>query len=109
VALLEKRRFLYNHSGDFPQVILIVPSHVPNTTIPWIFMVRLGGGLSFPPSDHWQRRQIKVQSLILAIILTMDTQGEAAGGLSFLPSDHWQRRSDQGTVNEVQLSMTGSF
>jgi hypothetical protein len=30
VALLEKRRFLYNHSGDFPQVILIVPSHVPN-------------------------------------------------------------------------------
>jgi hypothetical protein len=32
VALLEKRRFLYNHSGDFPQVILIVPSHVPNNT-----------------------------------------------------------------------------
>jgi hypothetical protein len=32
VALLEKRRFLYNHSGDFPQVILIVPSHVPNST-----------------------------------------------------------------------------
>jgi hypothetical protein len=31
VALLEKRRFLYNHSGDFPQVILIVPSHVPNS------------------------------------------------------------------------------
>jgi hypothetical protein len=31
VALLEKRGFLYNHSGDFPQVILIVPSHVPNT------------------------------------------------------------------------------
>jgi hypothetical protein len=29
-ALLEKRGFLYNHSGDFPQVILIVPSHVPN-------------------------------------------------------------------------------
>jgi hypothetical protein len=24
VALLEKRRFLYNHSGDFPQVILIL-------------------------------------------------------------------------------------
>jgi hypothetical protein len=41
VALLEKRGFLYNHSGDFPQVILIVPSHVPNR-----------GGLvsvSFPP------------------------------------------------------------
>jgi hypothetical protein len=33
VALLEKRGFLYNHSGDFPQVILIVPSHVPNTSI----------------------------------------------------------------------------
>jgi hypothetical protein len=30
VALSEKRRFLYNHSGDFPQVILIIPSHVPN-------------------------------------------------------------------------------
>jgi hypothetical protein len=25
-----KRGFLYNHSGDFPQVILIIPSHVPN-------------------------------------------------------------------------------
>jgi hypothetical protein len=24
VALLEKRRFLNNHSGDFPQVILIL-------------------------------------------------------------------------------------
>jgi hypothetical protein len=33
VALLEKRGFLYNHSGDFPQVILIIPSHVPNTKI----------------------------------------------------------------------------
>jgi hypothetical protein len=33
VALLEKRRYLNNHSGDFPQVILIVPSHVPNTVI----------------------------------------------------------------------------
>jgi hypothetical protein len=33
VALLEKRGFLYNHSGDFPQVILIVPSHVPNKYI----------------------------------------------------------------------------
>jgi hypothetical protein len=38
VALLEKRGFLYNHSGDFPQVILIVPSHVPNT----YYIVRLG-------------------------------------------------------------------
>jgi hypothetical protein len=34
VALLEKRGFLYNHSGDFPQVILIIPSHVPNNPIP---------------------------------------------------------------------------
>jgi hypothetical protein len=34
VALLEKRGFLYNHSGDFPQVILIVPSHVPNRERP---------------------------------------------------------------------------
>jgi hypothetical protein len=33
VALLEKRRFLYNHSGDFPQVILIIPSHVPNSVL----------------------------------------------------------------------------
>jgi hypothetical protein len=33
VALLEKRGFLYNHSGDFPQVILIVPSHVPNNPL----------------------------------------------------------------------------
>jgi hypothetical protein len=33
VALLEKRGFLYNHSGDFPQVILIVPSHVPNMCV----------------------------------------------------------------------------
>jgi hypothetical protein len=32
LLLLEKRRFLYNHSGDFPQVILIIPSHVPNNT-----------------------------------------------------------------------------
>ncbi len=32
MTLLEKRRFLYNHSGDFPQVILIIPSHVPNNT-----------------------------------------------------------------------------
>jgi hypothetical protein len=32
VALLEKRGFLYNHSGDFPQVILIIPSHVPNNS-----------------------------------------------------------------------------
>jgi hypothetical protein len=33
VALLEKRRYLNNRSGDFPQVILIVPSHVPNNGI----------------------------------------------------------------------------
>ena len=30
MALLEKRRYLNNHTEDFPQVILIVPSHVPN-------------------------------------------------------------------------------
>jgi hypothetical protein len=34
VALLEKRRYLNNRSGDFPQVILIVPSHVPNSHRP---------------------------------------------------------------------------
>jgi hypothetical protein len=38
VALLEKRRFLYNHSGDFPQVILIVPSHVPNSKQFFLFL-----------------------------------------------------------------------
>jgi hypothetical protein len=39
VALLEKRGFLYNHSGDFPQVILIIPSHVPNrdSSIRWFY------------------------------------------------------------------------
>jgi hypothetical protein len=42
VALLEKRRFLYNHSGDFPQVILIVPSHVPNTYEMLIFKAVFG-------------------------------------------------------------------
>jgi hypothetical protein len=38
VALLEKRRYLNNRSRDFPQVILIVPSHVPNSCTnvqPW--------------------------------------------------------------------------
>jgi hypothetical protein len=40
VALLEKRRFLYNHSGDFPQVILIIPSHVPNTKKSQQFLVQ---------------------------------------------------------------------
>jgi hypothetical protein len=48
VALLEKRRFLYNHSGDFPQVILIVPSHVPNNTVyvytVYLFHTGKGGG-----------------------------------------------------------------
>jgi len=39
VALLEKRGFLYNHSGDFPQVILIIPSHVPNN----LFDLKIGG------------------------------------------------------------------
>jgi hypothetical protein len=41
VALLEKRRYLNNRSGDFPQVILIVPSHVPNKDIVQPF--ELGG------------------------------------------------------------------
>jgi hypothetical protein len=50
VALLEKRGFLYNHSGDFPQVILIVPSHVPNTYVeiivvsPYMFFPNFTGG-----------------------------------------------------------------
>ncbi len=34
MALLEKRRYLNNRSGDFPQEILIIPSHVPNTAFP---------------------------------------------------------------------------
>jgi hypothetical protein len=41
VALLEKRGFLYNHSRDFPQVILIVPSHVPNTGLRKRFSVHI--------------------------------------------------------------------
>jgi hypothetical protein len=43
VALLEKRRFLYNHSGDFPQVILIIPSHVPNSDL---YIPRIGPHIS---------------------------------------------------------------
>jgi hypothetical protein len=31
VALSQARILYQNHSGDFPQVILIIPSHVPNT------------------------------------------------------------------------------
>jgi hypothetical protein len=38
VALLEKRRYLNNHSGDFPQVILIVPSHVPNNVYSEVYI-----------------------------------------------------------------------
>jgi hypothetical protein len=41
VALLEKRRYLNNRSGDFPQVILIVPSHVPNMYKAYNFYVML--------------------------------------------------------------------
>ncbi len=33
MVALCKRGFLPNHSGDFPQVILIPPSHVPNTDV----------------------------------------------------------------------------
>jgi hypothetical protein len=29
----------YNHSGDFPQVILIIPSHVPNKFILLIYVI----------------------------------------------------------------------
>jgi hypothetical protein len=36
-----KRGFLPNHSGDFPQVILIPPSHVPNTNFSSYFYVRI--------------------------------------------------------------------
>jgi hypothetical protein len=42
VALLEKRRFLYNHSGDFPQVILIIPSHVPNNIFVQVVKAQVG-------------------------------------------------------------------
>jgi hypothetical protein len=52
VALLEKRRYLNNRSGDFPQVILIVPSHVPNraSKIGWIyFKIWLQVAFNFSP------------------------------------------------------------
>jgi hypothetical protein len=46
VALLEKRRYLNNRSGDFPQVILIVPSHVPNKEAhAWIYGGLFIGGV----------------------------------------------------------------
>jgi hypothetical protein len=32
VALSQARILYQNHSGDFPQVILIIPSHVPNNS-----------------------------------------------------------------------------
>jgi hypothetical protein len=41
VALLEKRRYLNNRSGDFPQVILIVPSHVPNSSVSCFFWPKM--------------------------------------------------------------------
>jgi hypothetical protein len=49
VALLEKRRYLNNRSGDFPQVILIVPSHVPNIDKSNLFLVQ-GYKFFFPAS-----------------------------------------------------------
>jgi hypothetical protein len=50
VALLEKRRYLNNRSGDFPQVILIVPSHVPNTS--QLSRLRVAGYFSCPTPDE---------------------------------------------------------
>jgi hypothetical protein len=52
VALLEKRRYLNNRSGDFPQVILIVPSHVPNKGFSYYFclMILAEGSGSVPRS-----------------------------------------------------------
>jgi len=44
VALLEKRRVLYHPSGDFPQVILIIPSHVPNTCTYTLVSKMITGG-----------------------------------------------------------------
>jgi hypothetical protein len=52
VALLEKRRFLYNHSGDFPQVILIVPSHVPNNIGPGFLTIVIIWPLPQPLTPH---------------------------------------------------------
>ncbi len=49
------------------------------------FRVRLQVASAFFPQIIGKGGQIKVQSLILAIILTMDPLGKAAGGLSFLP------------------------
>jgi hypothetical protein len=53
VALLEKRGFLYNHSGDFPQVILIVPSHVPNKGAPMISYSAKSVFTAVNPSMRW--------------------------------------------------------
>jgi hypothetical protein len=50
VALLEKRRYLNNRSGDFPQVILIVPSHVPNSTDN--FLSTMSSSSFFTSSHH---------------------------------------------------------
>jgi hypothetical protein len=57
VALLEKRRFLYNHSGDFPQVILIVPSHVPNMKfLEDLYFVRFCDEINFEKSKKSPRK-----------------------------------------------------
>ncbi len=42
MALLEKCRYLTNRSGDFPQVILIVPSHVPNRMFGYAYASEAG-------------------------------------------------------------------
>ena len=49
MALLEKRRFLYNHSGDFPQVILILSqSRAEHSSLP-----RQSQPSCLGPSDSW--------------------------------------------------------
>jgi hypothetical protein len=53
VALLEKRGFLYNHSGDFPQVILIVPSHVPNKNYGLLGVENKISQITMILSVHW--------------------------------------------------------
>jgi hypothetical protein len=57
VALLEKRRFLYNHSGDFPQVILIIPSHVPNSLIKNDYITEKKGEVYDGRSD-WKAEKV---------------------------------------------------
>ncbi len=55
MALLEKRGFLYNHSGDFPQVILIVLSHVPNIDVIGITWLHFGESIANTFLDKYGR------------------------------------------------------